>query len=476
MKNFIKNTITNALQKAVSANSVTWTKFFLFLGGDSNALNKDGQAPLHLATAKGHFALASLLLKKGANPDLFNLYRQAPLHMAALGGQAALTSLLLEKGANPDILNKHGQTPLHLVINSPAPYEKHKSTLEVLLQKAKIDAQDHQNQTPFHYAIKQGNLEIIERLLKEKGDFNLADRTGKTPLHLAIEKNNRPIITTLLKQNIDPNLPDSNGNTPLHLAVRLRGTLLTTLEAERLDLIIQDLLDHQANPNAYNHNQETPLHIAAHSNNSESVKVLLAAGAQPNMQDKNGSTPLHIAVNYKNSYSYQYAQMDVTKRKAVLAEHHTLIETLCKRGANPNLYNNQSETPLHIAASLKDSKALEHLLNHKAELNLLDQQQRSALHRTVTPKYSGIIYYDPQEQQDTEETINLLLAKGGNPYQKDLNGITPLQIAKTLNSCNKSYISLLTETPQPKNLPDASIQPNFTQRISKFPCASMPSF
>jgi ankyrin repeat protein len=52
-----------------------------------------------LACVKGHEAVVSLLLERGAIIDAQDKVSMSPLHCACLGGHGAVVSLLLDKGA-----------------------------------------------------------------------------------------------------------------------------------------------------------------------------------------------------------------------------------------------------------------------------------------------------------------------------------------------------------------------------------------
>ena len=76
-------------------------------------------APLHYAARHGSLRTAKVLLNRGAEPDLWeDLDDDTPLHLAArlsdTAENVALVSLLLDKGANPNIRNDDEWRPLDL--------------------------------------------------------------------------------------------------------------------------------------------------------------------------------------------------------------------------------------------------------------------------------------------------------------------------------------------------------------------------
>ncbi|WP_337192588.1 ankyrin repeat domain-containing protein [Novosphingobium silvae] len=78
------------------------TATLLRLGADPDTLGDNGSALMGVAF-KGHVAIADVLLRSGADPNLRNAAGQTSLMMAALFGRAAVVTLLLEAGASPDL-------------------------------------------------------------------------------------------------------------------------------------------------------------------------------------------------------------------------------------------------------------------------------------------------------------------------------------------------------------------------------------
>ena len=103
-----------------------------------------------------------------------------------------------------------------------------------------------------HNAVKKGDLEKINALLKENPDLaSSKDYGGETPLHWAAIKGNKEVAELLLKYKADVNAKNTAGETPLHIAAR-HGHLE----------IAELLLANNADVNAENHNGFTPLDCA----------------------------------------------------------------------------------------------------------------------------------------------------------------------------------------------------------------------
>lgn len=72
--------------------------------------------------------------------------------------------------------------------------------------------------TPFHWAIKIGDVRAVELMLNYGVDIDLQDG-GYTPLHRAIEANQMETLALLVRYGAKVNAYDEEGYTPLHRAI-----------------------------------------------------------------------------------------------------------------------------------------------------------------------------------------------------------------------------------------------------------------
>ena len=96
--------------------------------------------------------------------------------------------------------------------------------------------------TPLHIAAQEGQIEIIELLLKLGANINHIGENGRTPLHAAVAFKEPKATRTLLENNADITIKDKQGYHPISLAQE-KGyqeivTLLEDFE-EALDLLKQ---------------------------------------------------------------------------------------------------------------------------------------------------------------------------------------------------------------------------------------------
>src|SRR5262249_29184941 len=76
---------------------------------------------------------------------------------------------------------------------------------------------------PLHFAVNNGNLEIVQLILDDGNDsfIDAQINDGCTALHLAVLKGHFEIVEELLKRGADLNILNNDGNTPLMLAERM---------------------------------------------------------------------------------------------------------------------------------------------------------------------------------------------------------------------------------------------------------------
>jgi ankyrin repeat protein len=81
---------------------------------DAKASNLQAVAPIHAAVARGDLATLTLLLERGADPNLTQEKHVRPLHDAAITGNSAAAALLLMYGADPAARTEEGQSAADL--------------------------------------------------------------------------------------------------------------------------------------------------------------------------------------------------------------------------------------------------------------------------------------------------------------------------------------------------------------------------
>lgn len=197
---------------------------------------------------------------------------------------------------------------------------------------------DQQDNSVLHHAAQSGSLPLLQYLLNIKGlKADNLNKSGQNPLHLALGMSNSNIdaileITKLLMSfGADINQVDNQGVTPFGAAF---GKCNISLD------LIRELMKLGGKFPEFELKNDDLLHDACRTNNIEIVRFLIEECNHPlDGYDQNGQTPLHVAVSSLNT---------------------KLVDYLLSKGANPiascqklklNQFGAESQTPLHMLAS-----------------------------------------------------------------------------------------------------------------------------
>lgn len=101
---------------------------------------------------------------------------------------------------------------------------------------------------------------------------------------------------------------------------------------------------------------------------------------------------------------------------AVKKNNKSLIKMLIKEGLNPNICDDDYNTPLHYAIHKNNYVAVKELINKGADLNIPGEFDQTPLHSAVL--------------QGNLDIIKLLIEKGADLSQVDEKNLTPLDYAK----------------------------------------------
>ena len=88
-----------------------------------------------------------------------------------------------------------------------------------------------------HEAARDGNIDVVELLLKEHVDINIQDENGVRALMLASKNGHIQVVELLLKEHADINIQNQDA---IMLAIQNVFTQITELLGEHVDDDIQD--------------------------------------------------------------------------------------------------------------------------------------------------------------------------------------------------------------------------------------------
>lgn len=141
--------------------------------------------------------------------------------------------------------------------------------------RASINCTNEYKETPLHYAVSAGSLEVVQALLDAGADPLLRRYDDETPLIIAAARNVNPAIAALLAAKGDINSVDVTGATALHWA-----TAMSSIE------LIRVLLKAGANPNVISIPQTTPFSNALARGDRHIIELLNEYNARPDEWDR----------------------------------------------------------------------------------------------------------------------------------------------------------------------------------------------
>jgi ankyrin repeat protein len=159
---------------------------------------------------------------------------------------------------------------------------------ELINKNININIQDNQKLSPLMKACLNGNIELIEFMLKKGANAYLKDINGDSVLSWAV-KHNKNIIKCLL------NNTDVYANAE-NIDLNIKNTLLLNAAAEGDIKTCETMLAIGANINIIDQKyKKNTLQFAIENNHIEAAKFFIKKGVDVNSQDASGKTPLITA-------------------------------------------------------------------------------------------------------------------------------------------------------------------------------------
>jgi len=153
----------------------------------------------------------------------------------------------------------------------------------------KLNARDHHGNTPLIWAVMQGNEQLAELLIDQGSAVNMQNFVGETALIMAAARGFDKICTLLVENGADTRLASLDGSTPLHMAAAGGH-----LEA------IKSLVLHGAFVNVADEEGDVPIHYAVREEQRDAIELLVKyCGADPNLANEDGETPYDLALDLK---------------------------------------------------------------------------------------------------------------------------------------------------------------------------------
>ncbi|KAK2133710.1 ankyrin repeat-containing domain protein [Fusarium oxysporum II5] len=184
-------------------------------------------------------------------------------HWAAFNGHKEIVSLLLNHGAS---INHRVSIDARLrCLGSPQAVDNQYRFMKL-----------EKGANTLYFAVKGGNIDIAESLIKAGADLMTHTGTGLTALHQAVSNGDISMAKGLLMEGIDPNSANPFGKTPLHFIKCPEEEM-----AHPAVKMTQTLVEHGADINRWDLLGNTPLltHLQDFERNDSVIAEFIRQGA-----------------------------------------------------------------------------------------------------------------------------------------------------------------------------------------------------
>ena len=362
------------------------------------------------------------------------------LVQAAKANDSAAAVTLIQKRVDPNITEPDGTTAIHWAVRN-----NDLALVDRLLKAgAKATTANRYGVTPIFLACESGSGAIVERLLSAGVSANATGPEGETALHTCAHTGNVDAAKVLLKHGASIEAGDSwRGQTPLMwAAARKHPAMIKALVEAGADVNTRSsIIAWERQRTAEPRDKWLPpggltaLHFAAREGCVDCVKVLVSSGADINDIDPDSHTPLVIAL---------------------MNGHLDVAAALIRSGADVNAADNVGRTPLYAAVDLhtvpasnrpapreaddhaSSMEVVQMLLDKGANVNAalraalpyrtkLDRGGDGVLGAGTTPLLRAA------KAGDTP-VIKMLLDKGANPKAATRNGVNAIMMAANVGT------------------------------------------
>ena len=300
-------------------------------------------------------------------------------------------------------------------------------------------------------------LEQVTSLPKNIRNINYQDEKGFSALHYSCDEGNLKIVETLLKSNCELNIRNNENKTPLHLS-SIRGFFD----------ISKKLIEAGALLNIFDSEKNSPLHYASMYNHIEILKFFLTKLPQCDIKNIYGKRPIDLTNNKeikdtldeymkKNANSYHKIKIYQTTDEKM----KNLIEKQ-KKGESPKKGNKRINTSSKKSknSSLSPNSKIN---GNKNKIKIKTQDYNSVHNETNIMKKNTINVelkksnYINIENENEIKSINIISSANSN------GKISPKH--NNNNKTNKNSILKISELKTSNKSKDKII--NTTQKIKK---------
>ena len=389
------------------------------------------------------YHIIKLTDQKSLTPNATDTKTEQGLLTACQENNIEKVKKLLSEGVNPNAQDSDtGKTALMI-----ASINGNKHVMKLLLDNGANINYQSDNGSALHDAVFFNQRDAVEFLVANNADLNLKNKLGYTVPEMAASANRKQILEFFVNGGLDVNKRYEKYNTLLHHA-----SLLGHIET------IEFLIAKGTEVNVKNADGRTPLSEASFGGHIEIVQLLLDKGADIDIK----SPEIAVIGGHKGIVKLFVSKgLDVNKKYrnnntllhlVSILGYQDLARFLLDNGANVNIHNKDSKTPLDLAIENEKKHIVELLQQHMAltsaaitegkNMAIENHEVSLTVQDTVTYSINGII--PKQRVYFSKDWINRKYAEAGLMTNKNI--IFP-EVAQSANTKNGKVIKYYAGIP-----------------------------
>ncbi|CAG5088604.1 Similar to RF_0381: Putative ankyrin repeat protein RF_0381 (Rickettsia felis (strain ATCC VR-1525 / URRWXCal2)), partial [Cotesia congregata] len=359
---------------------------------------------LGLAVEKSDEELIAYLIDRKANLEGSSFHgKENPLYIAAVNGDTKVFKKLYHLGANIHLKSDINWLPINSILRlSPLIIAARCGHLEIIkfLIEQGLDVNFTESEcgsSLLHHAAASSNCKLVKFLLDNNAKINAKNHNGETPLLCAISSEKINIVKLLIARGADINNGQGSieRSTEIH-SVYNKKSIREYLTSSGKWMTNKDFI--------LNKTGQPILHykLSSFDTCAKSCSIILDAGVDVNVQDSRGQFDCGCHMSYHDTLRAIIVQLILTLTLAGL--------TVCKENqqAVENGYENLRKTCLEEIQKMKINKVgvsnitffdVLHMSFHYLAIRLkfagLDQVIKEKL--IAYPLYKGMLYYKLSE-------------------------------------------------------------------------------
>ena len=390
---------------------------------------------LHFTVATGPAGLLQELIEMGADMQVVSDRGRTALYFITVATSHDMLDLLLARGLDLNHLDSEGRSPFLDLLEVTQRLLRFKAPDKSDLQYSEMDlsivsrlattfcatCSDGQgNNAWLYFCIKMvPHILLVEHspaqyrfltgvssILIERGALTAynktADNSGiglfmKTCLDsffkIATEDWENSFSMGVLLQHVLAATAESDLLIADPQVTRLLIWSITQSESVLFDKLLELGVDVHATSEDYHGNSAVDICIEGDVGKQFFEKLL--AHAEPHRipkVDANGSMRHYVLLTPGEVVNQEHGTQDLAhESKLELATAVWKLDAMLRRGVDPDLRSKHDHTAAHVAASLGNSEAVKVLVDHHADLTLLDYQGWSVVHHAITGGHVNVL-------------------------------------------------------------------------------------